>query len=93
MCSYPLFLAESMHLFGISSVAHISLSLSLTVIIADERTRVTQNNRNKRRRAPPNQTIINCDLYINLESSSNSTVKAILQYIVYFMCLGHWMAN
>jgi hypothetical protein len=28
MCSYPLFLAESMHLFGISSVAHIFLSLS-----------------------------------------------------------------
>lgn len=29
---------------------------------------------NKRRRVPPNQTIINCDLYINLESSSNSMV-------------------
>jgi hypothetical protein len=90
--SYPLFLAESMHLFGISSVARSHLSL-LPVIIADERTRVTQNNRNKRRRAPPNQTIINCDLYINLESSSNSTVKAILQYFVYFVCLGHWMDN
>ncbi|XP_041027187.1 uncharacterized protein LOC121267374 isoform X2 [Juglans microcarpa x Juglans regia] len=39
----------------------------------EERTRVAQNNRNKRRRDLPNQTIINCDLYINLESSSNST--------------------
>lgn len=46
--------------------------------IAEERTRVAQNNRNKRRRDPPNQTIINCDLYINLESSSNSTVTATL---------------
>ncbi|XP_047939662.1 E3 ubiquitin-protein ligase RNF4-like [Salvia hispanica] len=30
-------------------------------------------SRNKRRRVPTNQTIINCDLYINLESSSNSS--------------------
>jgi len=43
----------------------------------DERTRVTQNNRNKRRRAPPNQTIINCDLYINLESGSNSKKEGV----------------
>ncbi|CAK7349384.1 unnamed protein product [Dovyalis caffra] len=35
--------------------------------------RLTHNNRNKRRRVPPNQTIINCDLYINLEGSSSSS--------------------
>ncbi|KAK6937626.1 hypothetical protein RJ641_031134 [Dillenia turbinata] len=29
-------------------------------------------NRNKRRRVPSNHTIINCDLYINLEGSSTS---------------------
>ncbi|XP_057808978.1 uncharacterized protein LOC131023453 [Salvia miltiorrhiza] len=33
-------------------------------------------SRNKRRRVPTNQTIINCDLYINLESSSNSMRKS-----------------
>ncbi|XP_041027182.1 E3 ubiquitin-protein ligase RNF4 isoform X1 [Juglans microcarpa x Juglans regia] len=43
----------------------------------EERTRVAQNNRNKRRRDLPNQTIINCDLYINLESSSNSTRESV----------------
>ncbi|XP_054809063.1 uncharacterized protein LOC129311096 isoform X2 [Prosopis cineraria] len=37
-----------------------------------DRTRVTNNNRNKRRRGSPSQTIINCDLYINLEGSSGS---------------------
>ncbi|KAH6759706.1 hypothetical protein C2S52_009896 [Perilla frutescens var. hirtella] len=35
-----------------------------------------RSSRNKRRRAPTNQTIINCDLYINLESSSNSMRKS-----------------
>ncbi|TQE12422.1 hypothetical protein C1H46_002075 [Malus baccata] len=41
------------------------------VDVESERTpRVTQN---KRRRVGPNQTIINCDYYINLESNSNST--------------------
>lgn len=36
--------------------------------------RFTHNYRNsKRRRAQSNQTIVNCDLYINLESSSSST--------------------
>ncbi|KAF7845584.1 E3 ubiquitin-protein ligase RNF4-like [Senna tora] len=34
--------------------------------------RVTNNNRYKRRRGSPNQTIINCDLYINLEGCSSS---------------------
>ncbi|KAL7154256.1 hypothetical protein ABFS83_04G222500 [Erythranthe nasuta] len=29
----------------------------------------------KRRRAPSNQTIINCDLYINLEGSSNNSTR------------------
>ncbi|KAA8550606.1 hypothetical protein F0562_002290 [Nyssa sinensis] len=41
---------------------------------SEERTsRLTPNNRNKRRRVSSNQTIINCDLYINLEGSSYST--------------------
>ncbi|KAL0369416.1 UNVERIFIED_CONTAM: hypothetical protein Sangu_0259700 [Sesamum angustifolium] len=35
-----------------------------------------RSSRNKRRRVPTNQTIINCDLYINLEGSSNSTRKS-----------------
>ncbi|KAK4440489.1 hypothetical protein Salat_0383800 [Sesamum alatum] len=34
-----------------------------------------RSSRNKRRRVPTNQTIINCDLYINLEGGSNSTRK------------------
>ncbi|KAI9084968.1 hypothetical protein K1719_032960 [Acacia pycnantha] len=38
----------------------------------EDQTRVTKNNRNKRRRDYPSQTIINCDLYINLEGSSSS---------------------
>ncbi|KAK4261944.1 hypothetical protein QN277_004874 [Acacia crassicarpa] len=37
-----------------------------------DQTRVAKNNRNKRRRDYPSQTIINCDLYINLEGSSSS---------------------
>lgn len=35
-------------------------------------TRSAVGNRNKRRRIPSNQTIINCEQYINLEYSSNS---------------------
>ncbi|XP_020426486.1 E3 ubiquitin-protein ligase RNF4 isoform X1 [Prunus persica] len=42
----------------------------ITVDVDLERTRVT---RNKRRRVAPNQTIINCDFYINLESNNNSS--------------------
>ncbi|XP_057965775.1 uncharacterized protein LOC131156258 isoform X2 [Malania oleifera] len=38
----------------------------------EQTTRFTCNNRNKRRRVPENQTIINCDLYINLEGSNNT---------------------
>ncbi|KAH8489952.1 hypothetical protein Peur_058667 [Populus x canadensis] len=34
---------------------------------------LSHNNLNKRRRVPPNQTIINCDLYINLEGGSSSS--------------------
>uniref|UniRef100_A0A2N9J3D1 RING-type domain-containing protein n=1 Tax=Fagus sylvatica TaxID=28930 RepID=A0A2N9J3D1_FAGSY len=51
-----------------------------TVVDVDleERTRATQNNRNKRRRVPPSPPIINCDLYINLESSSNSTRESVI---------------
>ncbi|OAY32829.1 E3 ubiquitin-protein ligase RNF4 [Manihot esculenta] len=37
-------------------------------------TRLTYNNHNKRRRLLPNQTIINCEHYVNLESSGSSTV-------------------
>ncbi|KAB2075350.1 hypothetical protein ES319_A07G216700v1 [Gossypium barbadense] len=32
-------------------------------------TRSTNNNQNKHRRPPPSQTVINCDHYINLEST------------------------
>ncbi|KAK3007552.1 hypothetical protein RJ639_014557 [Escallonia herrerae] len=49
------------------------LNLIPSVIIAEERhSRFAPSNRNKRRRTSANQTIINCDLYINLEGSSNS---------------------
>ncbi|PON36040.1 Cdk-activating kinase assembly factor [Parasponia andersonii] len=39
---------------------------------SEEQNRVANNN-HKRRRTTPNQTIINCDFYVNLESSPNST--------------------
>ncbi|KAJ6874319.1 E3 ubiquitin-protein ligase RNF4 [Populus alba x Populus x berolinensis] len=38
--------------------------------------RLSHNNLNKRRRGPPNQTIINCDLYINLEGGSSSSSRS-----------------
>ncbi|CAL5212610.1 unnamed protein product [Lathyrus oleraceus] len=41
----------------------------------EEQTRVNNNIRYKRRREPPNRTIINCDLYINLEGSSSAPVE------------------
>ncbi|KAE8685314.1 putative glutaredoxin-C14-like [Hibiscus syriacus] len=41
--------------------------------------RSTTNNRNKRRRLPPSQTVINCDHYINLESTPQSIVKEIIK--------------
>ncbi|KAE9593395.1 putative aminoacyltransferase, E1 ubiquitin-activating enzyme [Lupinus albus] len=37
----------------------------------DDQTRVTDNNCNKRNRVSLGQSIINCDLYINLEGSSS----------------------
>ncbi|XP_031285587.1 E3 ubiquitin-protein ligase RNF4 isoform X2 [Pistacia vera] len=40
-------------------------------------TRLTNNNRSKRRRVSPNSTIINCDLYINLEGTSNSMRESV----------------
>ncbi|KAL6978808.1 hypothetical protein U1Q18_020476 [Sarracenia purpurea var. burkii] len=47
-----------------------------TVVVdvdSEERTsRASPNSRNKRGRVSSNQTIINCDLYINLEGTSNS---------------------
>ncbi|KAK3001000.1 hypothetical protein RJ639_021473 [Escallonia herrerae] len=49
------------------------LMLTLVVLPDKERhSRFSPSNRNKRRRTSANQSIINCDLYINLEGSSNS---------------------
>ncbi|TYI74841.1 hypothetical protein E1A91_D07G232600v1 [Gossypium mustelinum] len=42
-------------------------------------TRSTNNNQNKHRRPPSSQTVINCDHYINLESTPQFTVKEILK--------------
>ncbi|PPS00995.1 hypothetical protein GOBAR_AA19673 [Gossypium barbadense] len=42
-------------------------------------TRSTNNNQNKHRRPPPSQTVINCDHYINLESTPQFIVKEILK--------------
>lgn len=55
------------------------------MIIAEEQTRVNNNIRYKRRREPPNRTIINCDLYINLEGSSSAPVKAFCYMSYCFM--------
>ncbi|KAH1129077.1 hypothetical protein J1N35_000455 [Gossypium stocksii] len=41
--------------------------------------RSTNNNQNKHRRPPPSQTVINCDHYINLESTPQFIVKEILK--------------
>ncbi|KAJ0051554.1 hypothetical protein Pint_01524 [Pistacia integerrima] len=40
-------------------------------------TRLTNNNRGKRRRVSPNSTVINCDLYINLEGTSNAMRESV----------------
>ncbi|MBA0704822.1 hypothetical protein Golax_017055 [Gossypium laxum] len=53
-------------------VSHISL-------LPGWLTRSTNNNQNKHRRPPPSQTVINCDHYINLESTPQFTVKEILK--------------
>ncbi|MBA0822309.1 hypothetical protein Goarm_019117 [Gossypium armourianum] len=51
-------------------VSHISL-------LPGWLTRSTNNNQNKHRRPPPSQTVINCDHYINLESTLQFTVRAL----------------
>ncbi|KAL9384368.1 hypothetical protein Peur_021378 [Populus x canadensis] len=43
--------------------------------------RLSHNNLNKRRRVPPNQTIINCDLYINLEGGSSSSSRSMRENV------------
>ncbi|KAK2992447.1 hypothetical protein RJ640_025409 [Escallonia rubra] len=47
-------------------------TLVVDVESEERHSRFSPSNRNKRRRTSANQTIINCDLYINLEGSSNS---------------------
>ncbi|KAK8654122.1 hypothetical protein V6N13_128097 [Hibiscus sabdariffa] len=39
----------------------------------------TTDNQNKHRRLPPTQTVIDCDRYINLESTPQSIVKQIIE--------------
>ncbi|XP_043722127.1 E3 ubiquitin-protein ligase RNF4-like isoform X2 [Telopea speciosissima] len=48
-------------------------------VLLDEESDVNQgdpinrlNGQNKRRRVPPNQTVINCDMYINLEGNNSA---------------------
>ncbi|XP_021301248.1 E3 ubiquitin-protein ligase RNF4 isoform X1 [Herrania umbratica] len=41
--------------------------------------RSTNNNHNRRRRLPPSQTVINCDHYINLESTAQTMVEEIIK--------------
>ncbi|XP_050364866.1 uncharacterized protein LOC126783438 isoform X2 [Argentina anserina] len=43
--------------------------------VVDLETEPTRATRQKRRRAEPNRTIINCDYYINLEGNNNSNSK------------------
>ena len=40
----------------------------------EDQNRITNYCRNKRRRESSSRTVINCDLYINLESSSSSMI-------------------
>ncbi|XP_028079989.1 E3 ubiquitin-protein ligase RNF4-like isoform X1 [Camellia sinensis] len=54
--------------------------------------RVASNTRNKRRRVNTNQTIINCDLYINLEGTSNSMFLAHLYAVQGSIGLGECVA-
>ncbi|KAK9013343.1 hypothetical protein V6N11_041356 [Hibiscus sabdariffa] len=51
-------------------VSHISL-------LTGRPASLTTNNQNKRRRLLPRQTVINCDHYINLESTPQSIVRAV----------------
>ncbi|GMN50286.1 hypothetical protein TIFTF001_019449 [Ficus carica] len=57
----------------------VAPSLSVSLILAEERNRVAHGN-HKRRRTASNQTIINCDLYINLESGGSSMLLFNLFY-------------
>ncbi|XWS76073.1 hypothetical protein CRYUN_Cryun01aG0146000 [Craigia yunnanensis] len=41
--------------------------------------RSTNNNQNRHRRLPPSRTVINCDHYINLESTTQSMVEEIIK--------------
>lgn len=57
------------------------------MIIAEDQTRVTNNNNSNRcGRNPPNQTIVNGDLYINLEGSSSSMVIKSLTTCLVVLC-------
>ncbi|KAF4383105.1 hypothetical protein F8388_009136 [Cannabis sativa] len=47
--------------------------MNVVDVESEEWNRITHIN--KRRRTAPNQTIINCDFYINLESSANSALR------------------
>lgn len=52
------------------------LLIGILMIIAERTTGLAHNNRNKRRRVSPNTPVINCDFYINLESTSHPAVIA-----------------
>ena len=67
------------HVFLLADTIYFPLLISPfssqnTLTIAEGQTTRPLNNRNKRRRAPPNQAIINDDRYINLESSNSLLV-------------------
>ncbi|KAI8534628.1 hypothetical protein RHMOL_Rhmol10G0105200 [Rhododendron molle] len=51
-------------------------------MIAEERTsRVAPNGRSKRRRVSTNQTVINSDVYMNLEVSSGSMENILIEEV------------
>ncbi|XP_065876692.1 uncharacterized protein [Euphorbia lathyris] len=55
---------------------HVQRAQGSSVVVdvdSGRTTRLAYNNQNKRRRISSNQTVINCDQYVNLESSSSST--------------------
>ncbi|XP_059660149.1 uncharacterized protein LOC132306669 isoform X2 [Cornus florida] len=55
-----------------------------TVVVDVDSGELTPSGRNLRRRVSSNQTIINCELYVNLEGSNNSKDLALhgLQHVV-----------
>lgn len=59
--------------FHFNNLSFLILLLIL-VMIAEERTSRVANGHSKRRRVSTNQTVIDGDLYINLEVSSGSMV-------------------